>query len=579
MRHELVYHTRHIPIEYINQSTPMGRQVVENKLCTFLQDERLLQTLKETGVKVIETRLVWTDLEKEPGHFDWTRLDRDIGLIRQAGFKAGIFPWFQHPPAWENSLTRLQCLEHGGSSSIISLWDPGLLVKYDELYQALAECYQETIDFLYVGIYGDYGEVLYPTGVKHYYFSPPHGHAGYWCGDALARQDFQAWLLNQYGDIGRLNAAWQTSFAAFDADLMPGLPLERNNLARRLDFARWYTQALLQFTEKVCRIARSRFPATRLGIPLGSIQESLELGQIKSEAVRIAAKYQILARWTGVAHLNRFDRSNTCSRRISSPARFYGTGFGTEAALILAADNAAPALYESLANSAVVIHNDPGNIVRSLPVQLKNKDVLRWLPIQCPIAVFYPLEGEQCHCLGKRSDVCRPFQGESPGSGRKADEITPFLDACQSMRARFDFEIFDSLMIMNGCLAGIRDLIIPLACPLPEKAAGLICGWLSQGGTLWLKNDHMPWIMESQMDLADYLDQSGFPVQTFDPVRHQPVQSRCWLAESWPEFEPYASLTRKEAGQPLITVHDNHVYSQYDPITQEITICAMQQDS
>ena len=41
---------------------------------------------------------------------------------------------------------------------------------------------------VYAAISGDFGEVSTITGVKHYKFSPAHGHWGFWCGDGCARK-------------------------------------------------------------------------------------------------------------------------------------------------------------------------------------------------------------------------------------------------------------------------------------------------------------------------------------------------------------------------------------------------------
>ena len=62
------FHSRHIPEPWLNFETPMGRGVKRNGLCDTLQPDVLLR-LKDQGVQLIETRLVWWELEAEAGRF------------------------------------------------------------------------------------------------------------------------------------------------------------------------------------------------------------------------------------------------------------------------------------------------------------------------------------------------------------------------------------------------------------------------------------------------------------------------------------------------------------------------------
>ena len=94
-------------------------------MCDVL-DGDMPARLRDRGVEVIETRLVWWEMEKEPGRLDFSRLDRDIEKIENTGLKPGLFPWFQHPPSWydpqHTSHMRFRCLEHDRDSTILSQW-------------------------------------------------------------------------------------------------------------------------------------------------------------------------------------------------------------------------------------------------------------------------------------------------------------------------------------------------------------------------------------------------------------------------------------------------------------------------
>lgn len=469
------YHTRHIPEEHLNLDIPMGKGVKENGLCDVLT-EPYVRAMKDYGIDVIETRLVWWELEKVKGIYDYSRLERDMDLIERNGFKIGVFPWFQYPPGWENKLVRAKCLEHESECSIPSLWDKNLLVEYDKLYKDLSVKFGDRIKFLYLCIYGDYGEVTFPMGEnRHYKFSSPHIHSGFWCGDPLARKSFKEYLIHKYNTISELNKSWKTGFSSFEADLMPLSPFEKNNLFQRMDFMDWYTGSLMTFTDNVCKIARKYFPKTELGLPIGMPNENLGAGQIKSIAVKIAAKYGIVARWTGLAYLGEFALSNVLDRRVSSAARFYGCKFGFEAALKLYKDNALNAIYEILTNSTYILHNDPGNILRAEGIYEKYKNLLKNLPVKCDISVYYPVEAEMCNYADKDS-VYHEFQ---------------------ELRGYCDYEITDSYMIKDGFLETTKELVLPDYCLIPLKTAEIIREWVKRGGKVWYQKGKEPKIMEN----------------------------------------------------------------------------------
>lgn len=468
------YHTRHIPIEYLNLETPMGKDVQKNGLCDVLK-EPYLQELKDYGIEVIETRLAWWGLEEKQGTKNYDRLKRDMDLIEKSGFKIGMFPWFQHPPKWENRITKLICLDHDVESTILSLWDEKLLAEYDSLYKDLSVKFGDRIKFLYVGVYGDYGEVQYPHGVEHYKFSPPHDHLGLWCGDSLARKNYKIYLADKYKHIKNLNKAWLTNFNSFEDDLMPKLPFEENSLSQRLDFMNWYSGSLLEFTDAVCEIARKYFPKTELGLPLGSVYEPIEMGQIKSLAAKIASKYGITARWTGLACLNEFPLSNVCARRVSSAARFYGCKFGLEASLILNKENVLNAVYETLSNGTYMLHNDVGNILRAKDEYVKYRNYIERLPVKCNISVYYPVEAEMCKCM----------------------DISSVYQEFKELRGYCDYEIADSYMIKDGFLETVKDLILPKNCLIPSETIQKIMDWTKKGGLVWYISGNEPHVLES----------------------------------------------------------------------------------
>ena len=473
---QIAYHTRLIPIEHLNLQTKTAQAVINNGLCDTAKPE-VCSVLKDYGIDVVELRLVWAELEKEKGVFDFSRLEREMDQIRKAGMKIGLFPWMQHPPKWvqeDPSYTKLKCLEHNEETTLISLWDDRLLDEYDRLYGAIAEHFPNEIDFLYTSVYGDYGEVFFLAGIDHYFFSPKHNHCGKWCGDEKARASYEQYLRQKYTTVENLQDAWETTSYTFETAMSFS---SNDNFAKRHDFQLWYTNSLHEFTDRVCAIVRKHFPNTKSALPIGNPYEPLEIGQIKSRAAKTAAKYQLTARWTGWAYFGDFEWTNICARRLATAAKFYGADFGVEAALFLDGKTAPAALFEALSNSAQMMHNDPGNIIRGLETYKQLKDVEAPDLYQCSTAVFYPLEGEQCGIV----------------------EMPSYYETIAKLRRSFDYEIVDSLLIDDGILENINTLVFVENTPLLKETYQKILTYVTTGQLkLYCTGPCMPYLVDTK---------------------------------------------------------------------------------
>ena len=496
------YHTRHIPREHLRLDDPWGKAVENNRLCDTL-DEPVISEMQKYHIDIIETRAVWAEIEKEEGVLDFSAVRERVDKIRQAGIGVGIFPWFQHPPAWKKDATRLQCLEHGKESTLISLWDPELLKIYDRLYGALAAEFRDEIDFLYVGVYGDYGEVFFPHGVTHYKFSPPHGHPGLYCGDVLARADWKNYLKAKYRTLPALCTAWAEDVGSFDENLMQFS--EKDNIAKRMDLAEWYTGALMHFCEEVCKIVRKYFPDTRAALPIGHRREPLEFGQIKSVVAKIAGKYNMAVRWTSVGeYKTNFALSHICSRRLSSAAKFYGAGYGVEASLYLAKETASPVIFETLSNNASIMHNDPGNIMRAGDVYRRFRAYDECYGFVCDTAVFYPIEAELCVRLDmkKLKEISKGHTTYDESDHDRCEvsdliNLEEFFNAMGEYRKCRDYEICDSRMIDDGYLKTIQNLVILPQTWIPQKTAEKIKQFAQNGGNVAYQQGNPPKILET----------------------------------------------------------------------------------
>ncbi len=546
------FHSRHIPAEQVNFETPRGKDVRRNGLCDTLEPD-VLKRLRDHGVDLIETRLAWWDFEPEPNRFDWSRIERDVEKIETAGMRVGLFPWPQHPPDWYNKPgtghVRYRCLEHHRDSTILSLWDPKTLDVYDRILGAIAERLGERLHMVYAGISGDFGEVSTITGEKHYKFSPAHGHWGFWSGDLCARKSFSETMQECYASLDDLNRTWGSRFCSWSDDLMPQMPLADNSLRHRHDYMSWYTGSVMSFTDRVCAIYRRHFRNTQLSLPIGHPNEHLCLGQVKSQAAKIAAKHGMTARWTGCGYLLSFPRSNVLARRVASAAHFYGTSFGTEAALILEKENAANALYEGLANGASQIHDDPQNILRASDVHRRLRPELIVDPPVSPIAVYYPMEAEMLETTGF--------------------DIEQFIGRCASFRAWADYDLCDTIMISEDYLRHKSDLLLLASCHIPESLVDLMTGFIRAGGRIWIHEDAHVKVLHTSAKLDSILQDQGQEFRT----GQDPGLPGFYRFKDWPHLAPYASLTAEEAEEPVYwTVHRNHV-SRFAPRDATFEVC------
>jgi hypothetical protein len=241
----------------------------------------------------------------------------------------------------------------------------------------------------------------------------------------------------------------------------------------------------------VCGLYQKHFPRIPGALPIGNPREPVSWAHVKSHGAKLAAKYGITARWTGCACLGSFDRSHLLARRLSTAAHFYGASFGTEAGLIIDAENAANALYESLANGAAIVHDDPQNIFRAEQVHRALRPRLLVDPPVSSLAVFYPVESEMLQMPG--------FSWET------------LLDRCAKLRQGTDFDLCDADMIKDGYLAKKHDLFFLTTAHLREETARAIIEF-GRRRRVWLYKDSNPAVLYRSTTLVELAAKRGLPI-------------------------------------------------------------------
>ena len=109
-----------------------------------------LGQVRDLGFTSVQIYTFWRDMEPAGRNaFDWSSLDRQVALIKQAGLKYVPFllmgPKYAAPDWWlaDSRHFGLRCLEHGKESPVESVWNPAFRDEITRVLESFA------IHFLY----------------------------------------------------------------------------------------------------------------------------------------------------------------------------------------------------------------------------------------------------------------------------------------------------------------------------------------------------------------------------------------------------------------------------------------------
>ena len=194
--------------------------------------------MRAAGVNLVTLGVfAWASLEPEPGTFTFDWLDEVMGLLHGNGISVDLATPTAAPPPWlsHEHPEVLPVTEDGhrfGFGNRLH-FDPtsGAYRRHAAaITRALAERYSRHPALAMWHIGNEYGPVAY---------TPSSARA------------FRAWLRRRYGDLEALNDAWYTRFwsqryTSWEQVCPPEMPRSWSNPARRLDFARFTSDALLE---------------------------------------------------------------------------------------------------------------------------------------------------------------------------------------------------------------------------------------------------------------------------------------------------------------------------------------------
>lgn len=201
---------------------------------TWTEDVRLM---REAGVNLVTVGVfAWASLEPAPGTFTFGWLDEVMDLLHASGISVDLATPTAAPPAWL-AYDHPEMLPVADNGHVFGFgnrlhYDPSSPVYREHaarITHALAERYSS-----------------HPA-LAMWHVSNEYGPAAYTHASASA---FRAWLQHKYSDLDTLNDAWYARFwsqcySSWDQVCPPEMPRSWSNPARRLDFLRFISDALL----------------------------------------------------------------------------------------------------------------------------------------------------------------------------------------------------------------------------------------------------------------------------------------------------------------------------------------------
>lgn len=447
-------------------------------------DDSTAPLYRALGVTSIESYVTWETVEgKAKGEWDWSRWDKQVQVLQDNGLQWVPFlilgPAYSTPNWFRASPEHVpcQCLEHGESSKVESLWNPNLPQWIDRFLEAFADRYRNTgvIESVLLGIQGDFGEAIYSVtggGWTEIIPGPYHQHGGFWCDDPYALADFRAFQRDRYDSLKALNRAWGTDFPSWDAvdyparkealeELRKTLPQRPGPERRRwLDFVDWYRASMTRWADGWMKATRKHFPRTPIYLCTGG-DAPPEHGSNFAEQCRVSARRRGGVRITNEG--SHYAGNFFLTRWVASAGKYYGAYYGFEPASSVDELGQVARIYNATASGASQLHDYIPNATSSAPrldaVQKHLQYLYRVKKPLVPVALWYPNMHLSLQWGGFPEKVTR-------------------------LRDYLDFDYVDETMLHRRALNRYRVLVIAHGTVMETRDANRIANWARRGGRI-----------------------------------------------------------------------------------------------
>lgn len=526
------------------------------KIHPELLEDEVLESCKKAGITSLQSYVLWSEVEKESGKFDFSCYDVSVEKLKKHNLKWAPFliagPNYATPKWFQESKESVffKCLEHKKETKNQSIWNPYLPAQVERFLSEFSKHYDKDIlESVELGISGNWGEAIYPS--DGWFIGKLHVHLGWWCGDQHSHKSFVEYISRKYISKENLNKAWETNFSDFKEIKFPFLKKNKsrelfyyliNRIAKLpdpfknfikfflnifsgkrfllfqksnsrpksvekvgekknwLDFIEWYFDSMNNWAELWIKTARKYFPDTEIYLVTGGTGKP-ELGADLSRQVKIAKKYEAGIRITN--QTNEYSQSFILTRLVASACRFYDSFFITEEAAVMHdAPGVLMRIFDAVSSGAkgfycknlISTGIDQPCIKRNLPAGT----ITEGLEVLNKNIHFFELENPIIKTAVFFPNTSIAFNSEI---------INTIFNKCSKIRDVLDLDLIDENMVKEGGLDRYQFIIV-LAGQIPNgEVSDRIEEWVSNGGKLinGPKEEDLEFIQKETGDIdADY---------------------------------------------------------------------------
>ena len=232
--------------------------------CPDPQFKSLVDKAADVGFNAIRIVVRWHQHETKPDEYDFDALDRALDyVVKTKRLKTVVLIWLIRPAepirGGQDLVLVDQDLQQDASgqfSSMISFSSARAVERAAAFVKhVVAHCHERYADDIlgYVTPFSQFAETEYWC-------------QGEWGHEALSIQAYRAWLFRKYRTIDKLNACWESTYAAFE-QIQPSQKGQEPGLS-------WYQfrhDALKRVIRRMASAVREGHPKARHALQFGSV--------------------------------------------------------------------------------------------------------------------------------------------------------------------------------------------------------------------------------------------------------------------------------------------------------------------